>query len=247
MAVKFINITREEFLENKLIFKYMPLEHALSTLNHQYLWFANPTTWVDPFEKRFIITKYSDGSTFAWRDRVFCCCFTESAACEAHWNIYSRGEIGIECKFDRVELLNLLEQSDLRIYIGRVEYMKTSDIKKKLSQIPFNPPIAFNMRTVEHKVRLLLLKRKAFEYEKEIRIVIVKKDKLKGPGFKFQFLSQEGIPYQVDNLINTITISPLVGIETTDFFKKQFNNLFPKIRVEKSHLYDEYESKIIKV
>lgn len=57
MAVKFINITREEFLENKLIFKYMPLEHALSTLNHQYLWFANPTTWIDPFEKKIYYNK----------------------------------------------------------------------------------------------------------------------------------------------------------------------------------------------
>lgn len=198
-------------------------------------------------KKRFIITKYSDGNTFAWRDRVFCCCFTESAACEAHWNIYSRGEIGIECKFDRKELLNLLEQSDLRVYIGRVEYMKTSDIKKKISQIPFNPPIAFNMRSAEHKVRLLLLKRKAFEYEKEIRIVIVKKDKLKGSGFKFQFPSRGTMPYRVNKLINTITISPLVGLETTDFFKQQFNRSFPDLRVEKSHLYDEYESKIIKV
>lgn len=240
-------MTREEFLSKKLIFKYMPLEHALSTLRYQYLWFANPTTWNDPFEKRFITTNYSDGKPFSWKERIFCCCFTECAACEAHWNIYSNDEVGIECKFVRTELLNLLEQSKLQIYIGKVEYMKTSDIKKRISKIPFNPSITFNMRNNEHKVRLLMLKRKAFDYEKEIRIVIVKNKKQKSLGIQFPFQLQSNIPYQVNNLIDTITISPKVGIETTDFFKQQFNQNFPNLRVEKSHLYDEYEPSMIRL
>ena len=52
--MKFVNLSQEEFLSKKLLFKYMPLEQALLTLEGKYLWFANPTTWNDPFEKRFI-------------------------------------------------------------------------------------------------------------------------------------------------------------------------------------------------
>lgn len=51
MGLEFVNITREEFLSKKLLHKYMPLEYALDSLNNRHLWFANPATWKDPFEK----------------------------------------------------------------------------------------------------------------------------------------------------------------------------------------------------
>jgi len=56
--ITFVNITEDEFLENKLLYKHMPLENALRSLNEKYLWFANPFTWKDPFEKRFLEAKY---------------------------------------------------------------------------------------------------------------------------------------------------------------------------------------------
>lgn len=55
--IRFVNITEEEFLDSKLLYKHMPLENALRTLKNKRLWFANPATWVDPFEKRFLEAK----------------------------------------------------------------------------------------------------------------------------------------------------------------------------------------------
>lgn len=94
--IRFVNISEEEFLDSKLLYKHMPLEYALSALKNKSLWFANPTTWTDPFEKRFLEAKYTKGGreiTFNWPGRVFCTCMTQTQSSEAYWNAYSHGEI----------------------------------------------------------------------------------------------------------------------------------------------------------
>lgn len=82
MSVKFFNMTRAEFLSKKLLHKYMPLERVLEMLTNQTIWFANPTIWKDPFEKRFIENVYNIGGVqkpFPWKDRVYCMCATQTA------------------------------------------------------------------------------------------------------------------------------------------------------------------------
>lgn len=254
MGLKFVNITREEFLSKKLLHKFMSLEYALSTLEKKCLWFANPTTWKDPFEKRFIEAKYKDCKgkvkQFAWKDRIFCICMTETSTSEAYWNTYSQQTIGVELKFNRKCLLDALEtlatNNNLNIFIGKVEYMKTSDIRKPLSEIPFNPQINSGINTQMGKARLLLLKRIAYRYEDEIRIMIVKKDKTKEKGTYLK--------YQCDNtaMIDSITLDPSIGSYVTTLLKNTFvhtygfipiktNSLSKKFRyrVQKSSLYSE--------
>lgn len=51
MGVKFVNMTEDEFLSKKILYKYMPLEFALGMIKDKYLWLCNPTIWKDPFEK----------------------------------------------------------------------------------------------------------------------------------------------------------------------------------------------------
>ena len=254
MGLKFVNITREEFLSKKLLHKFMPLEYALNTLEGKHLWFANPVTWKDPFEKRFIEATYKDSkgkiSHFAWKDRVFCVCMTETSTSEAYWNTYSNQSIGIELKFNRERLLQALEilsaNNKMNIFIGKVEYMKTSDIKKPLHSIPFAPPCNIKISTQECKARLLLLKRIAYKYEDEIRIMIVKKDKLKNNGIYLDFNC-----HHLD-MIDSITLDPSIGPHVTTLLKNTFvhtygfipiktNSLSKKFRyrVQKSSLYSE--------
>lgn len=176
MGLEFVNITREEFLSKKLLHKYMPLEYALDSLNNRHLWFANPTTWKDPFEKKFVEAEFTDKATtikFPWNNRVFCICMTQTATSEAYWNTYSRADIGIALKFRRSNLLDLLEKvsHQYNVYIGQVEYMKTSSINKPISQIPFTPTIFPDFNDPKFNARLLLLKRNAYKYEDEILVV----------------------------------------------------------------------------
>lgn len=237
MNIKFLNITESEFLRKKLIYKYMPLEFALEIIKGKYLWLCNPASWKDPFEKRFIEAKYLVGGKeldFPLKGQLFCTCFTQTPTSEAHWNSYSDGQIGISLRIVRKQLLKVLEQNstDYDIYIGKVNYLKTNELKKPISEIEhFKTMSSLNISNRRIQVNLLLLKRIAFQYENEIRILAVKKHKTKEHGVKL-FHTIEPI-----ELINTITIDPKAGcnIESTlkDVFKKEYG--FKK--VFKSQLY----------
>ena len=221
--IQFVNISKEEFLKSKLLYKHMPLENALSSLNENYLWFANPSEWKDPFERRFLDAKYfKNGNeiSFSWRNRVFCTCLTQTQTSEAYWNIYRRDNIGIEFRVYREKLLEELERYDktYKIFIGRAEYLKTSDITKDLRDIPFDPPIGKEERLVTDlfAARLFLLKRVAFKYEDEIRIIIVKKNQTKETGIKVNYACKN------TDLIHQIVLDPNLGKSTTAMLKRVF-------------------------
>lgn len=249
MDIQFINITKEEFFSSKLLHKYMPLEYALKTLNNKQLWFANPITWKDPFEKRFIEAKFiNNGKTtdFQWKNKVFCICMTQTATSEAYWNTYSNSQIGIEFRINKEKLFSELEniKKQYDIFIGKVEYMKTSDIKKvPLSNIPFSTPIP-ELNTPEWKARLLLLKRIAYKYEDEIRIILVKKSKTQENGINLNYNCKN------TELIHSIILDPKLQDNTTEMLKDIFENKYNfkptknikeriQRRVLKSQLYAE--------
>jgi len=221
--IQFVNITKEEFLKSKLLYKHMPLENALRVLNEKYLWFANPSEWKDPFEKRFLDARYIRNGkevSFTWKGRVFCTCLTQTQTSEAYWNAYKHESIGVEFKFYREKILEVLSkiENSYKVFIGRVEYLKTNDIKKELRSIPFNPPIGKDVKVNSDTFvsRLFLLKRIDFSYEDEIRIIIVKPASTKETGIK--------IKYDCDNtdLIHQIVLDPTLGERTAAMLKKVF-------------------------
>lgn len=220
--LRFVNITEDDFLGSKLLYKHMPLENALRTLKNKSLWFANPATWTDPFEKRFLEAKYTKGGKekpFTWQGRVFCTCMTQTQSSEAYWNAYSRGEMVIELRIIREKLLEELKQQSTKydIFIGKVEYMKTADIKKiELKDIPFAPPLKVAMNSPEFAARLFLLKRIAFQYEDEVRIILLKKNKTQEMGIEME--------YTCDNtdLIRSIVLDPRLGDNTAEVLSKCF-------------------------
>lgn len=221
--IHFVNITKEEFLKSKLLYKHLPLENALRTLKDHSLWFANPATWEDPFEKRFLDAKYTLGGNeknFHWKGRIFCSCMTQTISSEAFWNVYSRGSIGIELRIYREKLLEELSQYDdsYMIFIGKAEYLKTDDIRKGLRSIPFNPPVSADakLNTNDFAARLFLLKRISFAYEDEIRIIIVKDKATQEDGI--------GLHYECENteLIQRIVLDPKLGDYTAEMLKSLF-------------------------
>lgn len=238
--VKSFILQPNEFINSgKVVNKYMPFERALNLLNSQKLWFANPIEWPDPFERRFIDATYFGKSKFAWKNRVFCSCFTNNATSEASWNAYSKGDICIKFVIDRRELLNVLENylntnGYIQVYFDKVEYMQSRDITNPLSKIPFKPPLTqgAGIRSMEFKERLLLLKRKAFEYEEEYRAIIVKRKATKAKGILVD------IP-DVHALIKKIMVAPSVGDDTFTVLKNVFVDTYgyKMTQIERSDLY----------
>ena len=224
--IRFVNISEEEFLGSRLLYKHMPLENALRTLKNKSLWFANPATWADPFEKRFLEAKYTKGGkerTFNWPGRVFCTCMTQTQSSEAYWNAYSHGEIVIELRIIREKLIEELKKQATKydIFIGKVEYMKTADIKKtELKDIPFNPPLKVDLNTPEFAARLFLLKRIAFQYEDEIRIILLKKSKTQESGINIEYTCKN------TDLISRIVLDPRLGDYSSELLYNCFSDDF---------------------
>lgn len=247
MAIHFVRITREDFLSKSLLHKYMPLENALRTLEDKSLWFSNPTCWPDPFEKRFIEGTY-EGKPFKWKGRVFCNCMTETATSEAYWKTYSQQSIGVSFAIKRFQLLTELEtiQDQYDIYIGKAEYKPTKLIRKPLKQIPFDKPVP-NFGTPEFYARMLLLKRTAFKYEDEIRMMILKKTPTKENGFVLKYRCEN------TDLIRTITLDPSLKEYTFKLFKDIFIEKYGfategfNYRVQQSKLYETLEREKIKL
>lgn len=257
MPVKFVNITRQDFLSKKLLYKYMPLERALDMFINHTIWFANPTIWKDPFEKRFIENMYNIAGTpkvFPWKDRVYCMCATQTATSEAYWNAYSADEIGVSLKFNRETLLSELDKiadTGYRIYIGKVQYQKTQDIKSALSGNTFLNPTGQPINSLgkeDLKVRLLLLKRLAYQYEDEIRFFIVKDKAAKQKGTLLKF----HVPHT--QLIDSISLDPRIGEHTLEMIRKELEITYgfsprskTQRRVQRSLLYAESKPTLIKL
>jgi hypothetical protein len=89
--------------------------------------------------------------------------------------------------------------------------MKAIDIKKPLSQIPMVDKPK-NTNRSDFKARLLLLKRKDFEYENEIRVIVVKQKATLEEGIKLPIK-------ELTQLLKQITIDPSVGKYTTEALK----------------------------
>lgn len=238
MPVKFININESDFLDVKpcLLFKYMPLESALSLVIDKYLWFANPVIWNDPFEKKFIEGKYEINGKkvdFPLKEKVFCSCMTETATSEAYWNAYQNGQLGISFKFKRKKLLEILYGlTDYDVYIGKVKYVVTNCLNKNISDIAeLKSTKQIDIHNVDLQIKLLLLKRVSFCYENEIRILIVQKNKTNCKGLKIPVS-----PVGITELIDTVTIDPRAEKHTEKMLKEYFKSFGLK-KVYKSQLY----------
>lgn len=245
--VKSFILSEGEFTKGKqLIYKFMPLERALNLLNTQTIWFANPETWADPYECRFINATYDGKRPFAWKGRVFCACFTDNATSEASWNAYSSNSYCIQFAFKRDALFELLNNHqnanpNNKVFLDKVEYMQTKQIERPLSAIPFDPRLSHSAKvsSIEFKVRMLLLKRIAFRYENEYRAIIVKPKATDESGI------QVPIP-DMSSLLRQITIGPKVEPDTYKMLKNVFVEKYglSTIRIQQSQLYKNLPQKI---
>lgn len=218
--IEFLNIEDPGIFLNStpVLFKYMPLENAISTLEKHTIWLANPGTWKDPFEKRFLFANYSKTSgkvnSFPYFERTFAACLTCNSSSEAQWNAYSENEIAIRFKINTKVLLEQLDEFALnhpkyKVFFGKVEYHKREEIKTELSKLSFEEEargktIKKSLHSIPFCARLLLLKRKDFEYEDEYRIIVFKDVKSKADGIGFKYSCDNNVIFPL------LTISPSV-------------------------------------
>ncbi len=263
------------------LYKYVPWTFAKKSLTDRYLWMSNPSVWNDPFEDYFLAAKYVDSTgnsmDFPFKHKVFCNCLTFDHNSESHWITYSKRKIGVSLRINVKELINQLNSfgqanQNLRIFVGKVIYLKQSEIQKeRLKDIPLfedakGRHVNRDINNPELCANLLLLKRRSFNHDNEVRLIIIQ-DKEELDGIKFQYnYDNYGHPipnYPNEKLVNRVFTSPFPfhGVKVRDRIRKELekkkyglspysvNRKTGKVvlysRIQRSRLYDKVKSQKI--
>lgn len=172
--IKLINCN----LFNGTIYKYMPLSRVLEMLREKKITFVYPELWQDPYETKYLKTDYSlVGYT---QNKIFCLCARmDNLNEEASWKIYRNNqEPLIKVSIKTTNLFNYLkaftERHQCKMYLSKINYRHS---KTEIDQLykkdhPLYKEFFINMDE-EKYIKLMSLKRNAFNYENEMRLFIV--------------------------------------------------------------------------
>ncbi len=157
------------------LFRISSYENAINSLIGKYLWFSRPNEWKDPYELFFYNATY-DGRPFGLKDRCFVACLTPIRISEAQWFMYGNGATNcLRFDFNKSVLQSVLHDfcvaKQCRAYIEPIRYDAARKIKI------YNP---HSINSAPYKtwsesdwIQLLTLKRNAYKYENEVRIILV--------------------------------------------------------------------------
>ena len=148
--------------------------------------FAEPSKWKDPAEKSFYDANYTVENGNPWeRPIVYATCITDLQQSEAAWATYqyqgNDGCVKFSIDYDKLieQLKKYAEEKGCRLYVGRVEYRKWSEISRvgqptgRLKDMLTKVGVDDDDRMEKNFLRYLLVKREAFAYEQEIRMFLV--------------------------------------------------------------------------
>mgnify|MGYP003503459218 FL=1 len=239
---------------SKPIYKYMDVESAINFLQNKLMSFVEPSSWFDPFEKRFYNADFSAIPNFK-KPKIFASCFTNKATNEAAWVMYSYFKNGLASKSIRLEFnptpfYDMLNQFGLnnnaRIVVSRVNYKLSEQTIKALHKKSCTKhQIYFANFDIDKFINLMLIKRKAFDYEKEIRIFIIPSDDALD---KVDQKKDYHIPITWDNtiltdLVKSITISPNCTPLEREMIEKKIEEITNgAIKCRQSSLYKSFDT-----
>jgi hypothetical protein len=169
----YLNLNSEE--KNRKIYRVMPIHHLIEVFNNSQNTLSKPRLWDDPFEN-FILqskAKLPDGQivSFGMRDSFYGQCWTFQKESDAMWRIYSPDKNGVKIRTTIKKLFESLYNSvpqkrrDVSCFLGKVKYLTRLGIQRLLKR-----PISLESSGVG-VADTLLIKRKAFSHEKEVRLI----------------------------------------------------------------------------
>jgi hypothetical protein len=215
------------------VWRYMDFTKFVLFLENRELWFSRVDKLNDPFEGTLSkMSLYTGGvvpkqsaeydnfvkivrdSQLMWRkwDVVNCWHLNEYESA-AMWSLYIKSDCGIAIQSTFDKLTRSFDGfSDKSVYVGLVHY-RDYNIDKIPSTFPFTAA---------------MYKRMSFEHEKEVRVLIINKEKgvelNKEP--MFEGLS---VPVDLDILIERVYVAPQVG----DWAYKLVKNIVLKYDIDK--------------
>jgi hypothetical protein len=217
---------------NQDIYRWIPFERLIQLIQGTNTLVKPSVFWKDPFENPVLRGVTSEKKEMLpISEKFYAQSWSFLSESDAMWRIYSSNNDSVQIKTNLEKLLEATKKNDGLVYIGRVLYGEKkiiSDITNKINKNVENylTETKGNTRSL---VETILWKRKPFEHENEIRLILYS-DNNKDDLYK----------YKIDplKLIETITFDPRIE---NDLFNYHRANLvtfgFKKKQIKKSKLY----------
>lgn len=242
------------------LFKFLKYSRLVEAFTRKELVFLSPNKWMDPYERAF--TELVESKNLCDGYKAYCLCTTYAMAynAEAMWKAYAHDRCPYKCNDDEKilrldlnfkKLIEILcnitsESNNLLIYITLVDY---SLDQAKIQKLYKEKKICTKFAEAEY-VQLLSYKRKAFGYENELRVIVLKKQQDKKTNENDDDLLKIGI--DLSTIIDKITMEPIVpkyknnrweyDLKANDSLRKKVCNIINvqggKKTVEQSQLYN---------
>lgn len=240
------------------LYKYMPASRVLDIIEkepHQ-IGFVSPELWYDPYETKFLNTDYTMLNGYK-QPKIYCfCARMDNLNEEASWKIYKKeNEPLLRLSIRTIDFLLSLDkfarEHTCDLYFSKVDYkLKRKEIDGLY--LPSSPYFHdyFDGFNDKQYVRVMSLKRWAFNYENEYRIFVIPKDQM-----AIDEYLKDGvlfIPIPVDMIIrytfhpmNKANESLSSQIERVKYdaefklIKERILNYVPNAKIFKSNLYSE--------
>lgn len=255
---KYSNITSLGARIRKIhIYKYMSVKTAVACLNNNSLWFKIPITWPDPYESRFYDADYHLVEKMKFNKKMYACCVSKNKLSESAWRMYSDYPKEHCVKFTicigqfRHYLNQFASANNASIYEGEVQYTLTDDEINNLHlhSSPFFRDFFHNFR-IEEYLNLMLIKRQLFNYEGEIRYMLMGDFDYDNDHISIEIpwsmclskisLNEKDFTIEDENILETALCANI------EMCKKKFALTYtPSISIEKENIYRKFKRIIV--
>lgn len=156
--------------ENEYIYRFLPLERFLDTIQNNRLAFVSPKKWKDPFDKFLFEREIKNKNNFL--NKLYVLCFTHNPHSQAYWKTYANEGYCVRLKIKTKEFLQLMLSEKNRVWLGKMKYLNETKLIEELQQT-LGLKDAIKMDKINDLfIKTFLLKRRPFKYEEESRIIV---------------------------------------------------------------------------
>ncbi|EKO3656987.1 DUF2971 domain-containing protein [Vibrio metschnikovii] len=170
----YLNLEESDF--STYIYRTIPLNRLYELFQDRENTLVKPSLWEDTFENFVLKTKLRDKQNqvieYNIHDRMYGQCWTQERASDAMWRIYSPDKQSVRIRTTIGALLDSISMSTVDRAkcghcIGKVEYVREQElVGRATATFSENGEITF-----EGLFRSLLIKRRAFRHENEVRLI----------------------------------------------------------------------------
>ena len=176
IPIRWKSIQRNVFVDDSLkvngfVYHFLPWRYAKAILENKKLRLSPIQSWRDPYEKWWCDQLLElEGLSINY---AYGTCWTTNSIDEPHWRIaaFEKSDPIVRIRCKTRALLGAGESSATRrtgeLYLGRIRYCATKTLEELASRklsLPYNAPTRI-------AAAMLLYKRNAFKFEKEVRLL----------------------------------------------------------------------------